>query len=311
MNSKALLILAIVAVGCHSEAESSEFQGAERDQQIDEIIENLKLADFPDEEIEVLEDGTVVVGGDAIVTLQAFREMAGIRRFSAEGEDGHEDAFRQYRTTNLVGDAVSTICITDAFTGNLSTALDNAVANYNDETLSLTITRGGTDCDATIQANLINGDGGLAGFPSNGLPFGTINIGSDLGAGSIDIATHVITHEIGHCIGFRHTDYFNRIISCGVEPGINPNEGQSFEGAVHIPGTPQGAAFNGSVMNACYNNTSTGDWTPGDVIALNALYGAGGPSCAGICGQNQGTCWCDAGCANFGDCCADKVAECG
>nr|MCH9681616.1 hypothetical protein [Deltaproteobacteria bacterium] len=36
-----------------------------------------------------------------------------------------------------------------------------------------------------------------------------------------------------------------------------------------------------------------------------------GPSCAGHCGTNAGSCWCDPACANYGDCCHDKVAVCG
>lgn len=35
-------------------------------------------------------------------------------------------------------------------------------------------------------------------------------------------------------------------------------------------------------------------------------------SCSGACGgQSAGGCWCDAACANYGDCCADKVSVCG
>jgi V8-like Glu-specific endopeptidase len=35
-------------------------------------------------------------------------------------------------------------------------------------------------------------------------------------------------------------------------------------------------------------------------------------SCVGFCGaQASGGCWCDSGCAGFGDCCTDKVAVCG
>lgn len=36
-----------------------------------------------------------------------------------------------------------------------------------------------------------------------------------------------------------------------------------------------------------------------------------GPSCAGHCGGNADGCWCDSQCANYGDCCPDKVAVCG
>lgn len=123
-------------------------------------------------------------------------------------------------------------------------------------------------CDAVITANVVGGNGGSAGFPSNGLPYHTINIGSGIASYGVDVATHVITHELGHCIGFRHTDYFDRSISCG----RGGNEGQAGVGAVHISNTPTGATMNGSVMNACFNTGSTGVWTSSDINALNSLY---------------------------------------
>jgi hypothetical protein len=75
----------------------------------------------------------------------------------------------------------------------------------------------------------------------------------------------VIQHEIGHCIGFRHTDYATRS-SCNQ----NVNEGDAGYGAIHIPGTPTGFDAN-SWMLACSNG---GDRTfnANDIIALNYLY---------------------------------------
>ncbi len=50
--------------------------------------------------------------------------------------------------------------------------------------------------------------------------------------------------------------------------------------------------------------------------AVSGSYCTMGPtsspdSCVGNCGGNAGNCWCDSYCANYGDCCADKVAVCG
>ena len=56
-----------------------------------------------------------------------------------------------------------------------------------------------------------------------------------------------IAHEMGHCIGFRHTDYMDRSYSCG---GAPDNEGDGGVGANHIPGTPTGPSAN-SWMLAC------------------------------------------------------------
>ncbi|HEU4727420.1 MAG TPA: M57 family metalloprotease, partial [Kofleriaceae bacterium] len=166
------------------------------------------------------------------------------------------------------------ICVNGAaFTGNFSQALDGAIANYNalGLTFSMRRTTGSTTgCGATITARVSSGTGGSSGFPSGGRPFNTINIGSGLQSGfSVATITHVMTHELGHCIGFRHSDFFNRSISCG---GAATNEGNGGVGAILIAGTPSGATVGGSIMNSCFRQSETGRFTSSDITALNALY---------------------------------------
>lgn len=240
-------------------------------EEVEEIVANLLLADYPKSEIEVTEDGVVIVGKDAVVGLEASREMVPLDKRPTR-EDG--DSFRQYRTSNLVDRDLSTICVNGStFSGTLSAGLDQAIANYNglDLTFNMVRTNGSSwGCDATITGYVVAGEGGSAGFPSGGEPFGAINIGLDVASYGLGVATHVITHELGHCIGFRHSDYYNRSISCS---GPATNEGPAGVGAVHIPGTPTGATYNGSVMNSCYNAGSTGTWSTGDRVALDVMYG--------------------------------------
>ena len=228
----------------------------------DEIISNLVKAGFPTESIMVSDD-MVYVDLDTHVTLEASRELA------QAGEGSQE----QYRTTNLVGSGVSKICLNPTSTFNsytrLSQGLDLAIANYNGLGLRIFFARGPTTgCTANITVQTTSGSGGSAGFPSGGLPYGTVNIGTGLNSYSVDVNEHVITHEIGHTIGFRHSDYYNRAISCG----SGGNEGASTVGAIHISGTPTTAVVGGSIMNACFRSTETGEFTSSDVTALNALY---------------------------------------
>jgi hypothetical protein len=230
----------------------------------EQIISNLIQAGFPADDIKVV-DGLVYVGNDAEVNLQASEEMLQTDPTSTE---------EQYRTTNLVGTGVTKICVNPTSTFNsysrLSQGLDLAIANYNALGLRITFARGPTTgCTANIAAKTMSGTGGSAGFPSGGLPYNTINIGTGLQNYSVDVNEHVITHELGHTIGFRHSDYYNRSISCG---GSATNEGSAGVGAIHISGTPTTATVGGSVMNSCFRSTESGEWTSSDITALNALY---------------------------------------
>ena len=244
---------AVLMTGCGGDASSETA----------EIQANLEQAGFPADDIMVV-DGAVYVGRDAQVSLQASREML---------ERGTDTA-EQYRTTNLVDSTVTKICVNPTAVFNtyakLSVGLDMAIENYNQQNLSFQMVRGpSTGCSANITAQTTTGAGGVAGFPAGGLPYTEINIGTGLASYSVDVNEHVITHELGHCIGFRHSDYYNRQISCG---GRKQNEGDSGVGAILIPGTPSTAVLNGSVMNSCFSSSSTGEWTSSDVTALQYLY---------------------------------------
>ena len=76
----------------------------------------------------------------------------------------------------------------------------------------------------------------------------------------------MITHEIGHTIGVRQSDFFNRSISCGT----GGNEGDAGVGAILIPGTPSTATVGGSIMNSCFRTVETVQFTGTDDTALLA-----------------------------------------
>lgn len=188
---------------------------------------------------------------------------------------------RQYRTFNLVTGSNLTIDIlgytggSQALSSKAQTALQWAVDNYNNlnTTLQFNLTFGTNyqAADMVVYDNTVNnpnGTGGVAGFPtSDGRPNKFVQI-YGIEQFSTNVNEHVITHEIGHSIGFRHSDWFDRL-SC--PPQAQGNEGSGSDGAVHIPGTPTGRDVT-SVMQACFSTSEDGEFNGNDVTALEFMY---------------------------------------
>lgn len=236
----------------------------------DETIDNLVAAGFPADDIQIV-DGTVYVGGDAAVSLEASREML--------EADSDGPAKEQYRTKNLVSRSLDEICIYDGHfhgqSAKFSTGLNMAIANYNALHLTFKMVRisktntDNTNCKALINVTFESGTaGGHSGFPSGGHPFATVVLRTSTATYSQDVVEHVITHELGHTVGLRHSDYYNRTISCGT----GGSEGAGTDGAILIPGTPTHATVGGSLMNSCFRSTETGEFTASDRTALTTLY---------------------------------------
>lgn len=212
-----------------------------------------------------------LVEGDILLTEENLAQQPSFSLLRVGDEE-------QYRTTNLVTKLPRTIKI---IIKNLGAAYvsgtDTAIARYNALNLQLHFQRitSGT-ADITIQgANQAPSGGyitlGSSGFPSNGNPYYRIFLNTNPAAyGSnpnVLYVGSVIQHEVGHCIGFRHTDYMNRAYSCG---GTPTNEGASNIGAILVPGTPSGPDPN-SWMLACSNGGNR-TFNANDKTALNYLY---------------------------------------
>lgn len=207
--------------------------------------------------------------GDIMIPLAQMESMLSSELFH-QGPCGE-----QYRTNNLVSSprTISVIGYTggsQALDNTMRTALSWAVDNYNALNIGLTFTLSyGTNYGSKdiVVYKGGSGAGGSAGFPSGGNPYKYVQILSGTSSYGTNVTEHVITHEIGHCLGMRHTDYFNRSLSCG----SGGNEGDGGVGANHIPGTPTGFDAN-SIMLSCFSSSEDGEFGAYDVTAFEYLY---------------------------------------
>ena len=267
----AMLVLGFTA--CSPESENPQV-----DEISDEILAQFEDLGFDVSDIEIVDHKNPLTGisskmyrleGDILIPEEQLSDMlkSDIAHIGAVNE--------QYRTSNLVSNnqTISVLGYTGgsfALDNTMRTALQWAVNNYNRINIGLNFTLAfGTNYQAydMVVYRVSGGGGGSAGFPSGGQPYKFIQIQSGTSSFGTNTTEHVITHEMGHCLGLRHTDYFNRSLSCG----SGGNEGSAGVGAIHIPGTPTGFDAN-SVMLACFAADEDGEFGNFDVVALEYLY---------------------------------------
>ncbi len=262
-------------ISCESEGEQDEIANEEL------VFVTAQLAslgfDTGDLVPDVMEGQSgYLVEGDIFLTVAQIEALS--PRISVD--NNNEVNTEHYRTNNIVSSPrVVTIFVDTAFPSVTQTAADEALARYNSLNLGITFQRAsssGADIDLLARRLRRGVLGQSAGFPdANGNPATPIILNSQIYAPRerrnrpatvpADVVT-VIAHEIGHAIGFRHTDFFNRSFSCGT----GGDEGDGGVGAIFIPGTPAGAE-NGSWMLACSNGTDR-PFTSGDRTALTTVY---------------------------------------
>lgn len=237
----------------------------------------IKAAGFNSKWSEKTADGSYLIEGDILLSKSQLQEMSS----QAPSNNIVVANEEHYRTFNLVsvpstGSRNITVRLGSGFPSYYSAALNSALARYNNLNLRIRFTRVTSGGNIVITgANLGTSGGGCilgqaSGFPTNGNPAPGFTLSTSSCATSYlntqTKADEVIAHEIGHTIGFRHTDYINRA-SCG--PGGGESAGSI--GAVFIPGTTGtvSGSYN-SWMMACTNGDAS--ITSTDGVALNYVY---------------------------------------
>jgi hypothetical protein len=234
-----------------------------------ETLSKISSMGFYNKGVQKVDEG-YLVEGDIVLTpndLNSTPTIYGMRVGTTE----------QYRTNNLVsagGGRTITVALSSKLPSSYGAALDEMISRYNAEKLTITFLRVSGSANITF----VPGHGSYlasSGFPtSSGDPYGQVKVNAQFigsGNGSTTFNNYLATifaHEVGHCIGFRHTDYMDRSYSCG---GSYANEGASTVGAVWISNTPKTAEPN-SFMLACISSGQNRPFDNYDKIALAALY---------------------------------------
>jgi hypothetical protein len=253
-------ILSVLAISCKKDAKAPV-----QDQAISaDVLAKIHNLGFSSNNVQKHAQG-YLVEGDIVITQEQLDQKPEMQFLRIAGEE-------QYRTYNLVGALPRTIYIrvSTSLSSTYVSATDEAINRYNAENLLLRfqrVTSGGNilispaPSGATYLAS--------AGFPSGGNPYNSVLVNTSALVGQpLNTIASVLAHEVGHCIGFRHTDWMNRSYSCG---GSAVNEGSGTVGAVLIPGTPSGPDA-GSWMLACIGSGQNRPFNSNDRIALNYLY---------------------------------------
>lgn len=265
----ASVCLSLLGVSCTREAAISKNDISQ------DVIQKIAAQGFSTDNVRKVDNG-YLVEGDIVLTDQNLNSQSTSPTLVIAKSE-------QYRTTNLVKGLPRTITV--SISGTLtgpgltvwSNATDAFILRYNALNLQLKLQRVSSGGNVNIVGFDQGPSGGYitlgsSGFPdAQGNPYNEIKMNTNPQAYGTNpnqgYITSVLQHEMGHCIGFRHTDYFNRALSCG---GHKSNEQAGTIGAILIDGTPSGFDSE-SFMLACSAGTDR-TFNTNDVTALNRLY---------------------------------------
>ncbi len=186
----------------------------------------------------------VLIEGDIHMTWDE------LRRAQPRSTDPRGPRF-QYRTHNLVGSPkVNTITVDVsglASQPGWQTAAREALTHWSGIANSYVRMVEAGPADITVSTTCTSSNvAAFASFPSGGNPGSTVFVNTCFGwTTSHAQRVHNMVHELGHTLGFRHSNY------------VQMGESAGTDGANHIPGTPTSGNASGSVMNG---GTALNNW---------------------------------------------------
>jgi hypothetical protein len=212
----------------------------------------------------------VVVEGDIRLTKTQLR-AGGV----PAGGDPRQPRF-QYRTTAVVGSPkVHNVVVSLSELNSYpawQTAAREAMQHWNGVADSYVRFVEGSPADVSVSDNcdLPANVAAQSSWPSGGNPGPTLKVNPCFAyAVNHSQLVHIMVHELGHNIGFRHTNW------------TSLGESSAPEGAVHIPYTPIGSDA-ASVMNGGGSPKSWAGFSYYDKVAIVRTYPLAAPTSVGI-----------------------------
>jgi len=249
-RSAAVLALAALAA-CDSPLESPE-------QQPEDLAAMVEALGFRGDMVQDFGD-YVLVEGDIHITKDE------LRRAQPRSADPLGPRF-QYRTTNLVSQANVHDILVDvsglASQPGWQTAAREALTHWSGISSSNVLMVEGGPADITVATTCTSSNvAAFASFPSGGNVGSTIYVNTCFGYSTSHAQkVHNMVHELGHTLGFRHSNY------------TQLGESAGYEGAVHIWTTPTSGNATGSVMNGGTALNSWAGFAASDLTAVRAIY---------------------------------------
>ena len=223
---------------------------------------------------------------DIEIPLERLHEMAAVAS-SAPG--GRTEQYRTRDFIRLSGSSTRShnVVVSEHVSRNsiMGRGIQAAFDNYNNLGLAISFrlffegesTNQGFDIGVHVQPNLLTTGGRFplftlsrSKFPDNNRAGDLIRLSSAAEQYGQDFVERLVTHAIGHNIGFRHTDWFDNSISCD----SRRRESEGPLGAFHIPGTPARTNVDTeSIMLSCIPTDTREVFSEADKRALQFIYG--------------------------------------
>ena len=254
-SRRAALVLALVALGACDAPPTATRTAADQPEDVRAMVEHMGFRG------DMVQDfgSYVLVEGDIRITkdeLRASQKLSGNPRGPRF----------QYRTTNLVGSPKVHQIVVDvsglASVPAWQTAARDALTQWSGISGSYVKMVEGSPADITISTTCTSSNvAAFASFPSGGNPGATVYVNTCFGY-TVNSSQQLrnMVHELGHTLGFRHSNYTQMGETAGTE------------GAVLVTGTPTSGNDANSVMNG---GTALNSWigfSTYDQTAVRALY---------------------------------------